>query len=220
MPLTPEAKDIILNYLKDGNRDMALQYINRMFRTSQYDSQKLLEAVEYEFSDELKSGLPPKSATGCSGCLTTLLKVISILLLIAGVGVFAIGYFFIDLFGHEWNNRKVPVVITGFVNPYADTTYAYAFLVYKFDKNGQTQIDTTTMDYHKSYNHIGDTIQLSAKDIGLPLDAETISRMKKTQQFIYAIGGCATLAAVIFWLVTSVFKTRPPSRKVAGRYMK
>src|SRR5262245_51692898 len=136
MEFTPDVKDILLNYLKDGQRDMALSYISRTFHTSNYDSRKLLEAFEAQFSTELKSALPKKfDSEACSGCLSRILKIIAILVAIISIGIFALGYFFIDLFGDEWNYRQVPVVVKNLSYPYGDSTYVN--LIYEYTKDGR-----------------------------------------------------------------------------------
>lgn len=219
MELSADAKAVILNYLKDGQQEMAVQYVSQHFHISLYDSQKLVETVAREFSHELKGVLPRKKpdARSCSGCLSAILKVISVLLILAGAGVFALGYFFFDLFSSQWNNRPVPVVVTDLEYIYADSLYAHAIIQFEID--GQARMDTSLLDYNTQYTHVGDTINMKANDLGLPLDADTIARMKKQQRFIYSIAGSVLLAAVIFWLVAVVFKVRPPSTE-GGRYSK
>lgn len=218
MEFTPEAKDILLNYLKDGQREMALDYIRRTFHTSHYDSRKLLEAFESQFSSELGSVLPKKFDSGaCSGCLSKILRVIAIVVAILSLLIFGLGYFFIDLFGNEWNYRQVPVVVKGLVYPYGDSTYVN--VIYNFEKEGRMLTDTSSMDYDASAIHIGDTVKVYADDLGLGLDSETLQRLRERQQVFYWVAGAVLFVALVFWTVSAVFKIRPPSTE-GGRYLK
>jgi hypothetical protein len=220
MQLTADAKAVILNYLKDGQREMALQYISRTFHTGHYDSQKLLESVEREFSQELKGFLPSKKfdANACSGCLSKLLKIISILLIIVAAGIFALGYYFIDLFGKEWNNRQMQVIVKDYFYPYNDSTSARP--IYEFEKDGKVELDTNSMPYNTSVYQIGDTINVFAHDLGFGLDTETITRLEERQTVFYYIGVSIITIALIFLAASAVFKIRPPSKETAGRYNK
>jgi hypothetical protein len=218
MEFTPEVKDIILNYLKDGQREMAISYISRKFHTSHYDSRMLLEAFESKFSAELKSAIPKKfdSAT-CSGCLSRILKFIAILVAILAIGIFGLGYFFIELFGGEWNNRKVPVVVKALSYPYGDSTYVN--LIYEYKKDGRLVLDTGSMNYESSAYQVGDTAKVYADDLGLGLDDETLKRMRDRQQGFYWVAGGVFFVALVFWMVSAVFKVRPPTTE-GGRYSK
>lgn len=219
MQLTPDDKAVILNYLKDDQREMALQYVSRKFRTSQYDSQKLLEAVEQEFGSELKGVLPKKfDGVACSGCLSKILKVISIFLIFISTGIFALGYFFIDLFGKQWNNRQLQVVVKDYVYYYSDSTSGRP--VYEFEKDGKLQLDTNSMEYNVAMYPIGDTINVFARDLGFGLDSETVTRLQERQQVFYYVGASVITIALIFLAVSSVFKIRPPAKETAGRYAK
>jgi hypothetical protein len=219
MQLTPDDKAVILNYLKDGKREMALEYVSRKFKTSHYDSQKLVEGVEHEFNHELKGALPKKfDAAACSGCLSKILRVISIFLIIVSAGIFALGYFFIDLFGEQWNSRQIPVVIKDYSYRYSDSTLANP--IYEFEKDGSIQVDTHSMEHKISLYPIGDTIQVYARDLGFGLDTETIKRLEERQTIFYYISVSVLTIAVIFLATSYLFKVRPPSKETAGRYAK
>jgi hypothetical protein len=219
MQLTPDDKAVILNYLKDGQRELAGQYVRDKFKTSQYDSQKLLEAVEREFSHELKGVLPKKlDGAACSGCLSKALKVISIFLIIVSMGIFSLGYFFIDLFGEEWNTRQIPVVIKDYSYRYSDSTLAYP--IYEFEKDGRMVLDTHSMEHKVSLYPIGDTIEVYAQDLGFELDSETMKRLEERQTVFYYIGVSVIIIALIFLATATLFKVRPPSKETAGRYAK
>lgn len=218
MQLTADAKAILLNYLKDGQREMALQYISRTFKTSQNDSQKLLEAFERQHSNELKDSLPKKfDGAACSGCLSKVLKVISIFLLFVSVVIFALGYFFITLFGEDWNYRQVPVIVKGTIYPYGDSTYVN--LIYEYKKESLIILDTGTMSYDTSRYNLGDTATVYAHDIGLGLDEDTLHRMEERQRIFYYVGGSVVLVALVLLAVSAVFKIRPPVTE-GGRYAK
>jgi hypothetical protein len=219
MQLTPDDKAVILNYLKDGQREMALQYVSRKFKTSHYDSQKLLEAVEREFGHELKGTLPKKfDGVACSGCLSKVLKVISVFLIIVSIGIFALGYFFIELFGDNWNNRQMPVIVTDMVYSYSDSSYAN--IIFEFEKDGRIEEDTSSLEYNTGYTHIGDTVKVFARDLGFGFDAEAMKHLEERQQVFYYVGASVITIALIFLAVSSVFKIRPPSKETAGRYAK
>jgi hypothetical protein len=217
MQLTPDDKAVILNYLKDGQREMALQYVSRKFKTSDYDSRKLLESIEREFGHELKSVLPKNfDGAACSGCLSKVLKVISVFLIIVSIGIFALGYFFIDLFGEQWNNRQMPVIVKDMVYSYSDSSYAN--IIFEFEKDGRIEEDTSSLEYNTGYTHIGDTVKVFAHDLGFGLDAETIKRLEERQQVFYYVGVSVITIALIFLAVSYLFKVRPPSKETAGRY--
>jgi hypothetical protein len=219
MQLTPDDKAVILNYLKDGQREMALQYVSRKFKTSHYDSQKLLEGIEREFGHELKGALPKKfDGVACSGCLSKILKVISVFLIIVSIGIFALGYFFIDLFGQNWNNRQIPVIVKDMVYSYSDSSYAN--IIYEFEKDGHIEEDTSSLEYNTSYTLIGDTVKVFAHDLGFGLDEETIKRLEERQQVFYYVGASVLTAALLFLAVSSIFKVRPLTKETAGRYAK
>jgi len=218
MEFTPDVKDILLNYLKDGQREMAINYISRTFRTSHYDSRQLLESFEKQFKSELAGAFPKKfDSASCSGCLSRILKIIAILVAILSLLIFAIGYFFIDLFGNEWNSRQVPVVVNGLAYPYGDSTYVN--LIYDFEKEGQVFTDTSSMDYASTMVQIGDTVKVYADDLGLGLDNETLERLRERQQTFYWVAGGVFFVGIVFWMVSAVFKVRPPSTE-GGRYSK
>jgi hypothetical protein len=215
MELKPEARGIILNYLKDGQREMAVTYISLTFHISHHDSSKLLDVFETQFSKELKN---PKSksfdAATCSGCLSRILKIIAIFIGILSIGIYALGYFFVDWFGDNWNNRRVPVIITGAV--YARPDSSYMNLIYEY-RGSETKTDTGTIEYEPKSFQVGDTIQVTARDLGLGFDEETKKVLAGRQQIFYLISGGVFLAALIFWVVGSVFKVSPPSKET-GRY--
>ena len=220
MQLTADDKAVILNYLKDGQHERAWQYISSKFKTSQYDSQKLVEAVEREFSHELTGVLPKKfDGAACSGCLSKVLKVISIFLIIISIGIFALGYYFIDLFGDQWNNRQMPVIVKDMVYSYSDSSYAN--IIYEYEKDGRLEEDTSSLEYNTSYAQIGDTVNVFARDLGFGLDAETLKRLEERQQVFYYVAVSIVTIALIFLAVGSLFKIKPPSKEIEmGRYAK
>ena len=145
-----------------------------------------------------------------------LLKVISILCWLLSRS-FAIGYFLSTYF---WmNNRKVPVVITGFVNPTLTQRMRTLFWFTNLIRNGQTQIDTTTMDYHKSLQPHWRHHPVECKRYWLPLDVETISRMKNAAVYL-RYRRLRNVSGRNLWLVTLFSKHGHLPEKLQGRYMK
>ena len=162
MEFSDAARQKILDFLKSGNRGAALDFISKTYHTSQYDSNKLLKAFEQQYLPQL-----PKSkkfdASNCSGCLSSFLKVIAIIVGILGIIILALGYFFVVLFGDNWKNRRVPAVVTGLYYPYPDSVYTN--LIYEFRDRTQIKTDTGTVDYDTAFHHAGDTVEVLASDL-------------------------------------------------------
>ena len=213
MEFSDAVQQSILDFLKSGNRQAALDFIAKTYHASQYDSKKLLETFERQYFPEIAKSKKFDAAT-CSGCLSAVLKVIAIIVAILGVITLGLGYFFPPLFGDNFNNRRVPVVVTGFSNTYDS---AYVNLIYEYRDDQQVNIDTGTIDYDTARFDFGDTTEVSARDLGLGLGADELRAIEERQYWFYFAGTCVMIVAVVFWLASVTFRVKPHTSE-QGRY--
>ena len=82
MEFTEQAKQTILELLKSGKRVEAIKFIREKYGTSLYDAKQLLEAFEKQFGHLVVKEAPARSnnSAGCGGCLSGILKMISIVI--------------------------------------------------------------------------------------------------------------------------------------------
>ena len=198
-------KVILLAYLTTKQREEALKYISKRHNTTPEESEKLLKAFELEF-DKIIHEPPAKNfdAATCAGCLSGVLKVVAVLMALFGVALFGIGYFITDLFGDRWNNRMVPVVVSGYIYSRPDSSYVN--IIYQYQDGTELKSDTSTIEYDLGFNSVGDTLHVVASDLDIALDEEVKQKLTETQEAVYIGGGVALFFALVFWLVGSRIK--------------
>jgi len=211
MELANENREKILALLKAGQRDAALRFIAAQYGTSDEDSKKLLKAFELQYGNFVKPETSTKSPnlSGCSGCLSAVLKVISILIGVFGIGSFAVGYFIPNLFGDEWNNQLVPVVVSG--KSYSRPDSSYVNLIYQYPNGAEIKTDTGTVEYVPDQYLSGDTIHVTASELDMPWNDDLNKKLRETQQGVYLFGGILLFIATLFWFTGSIFKSRAKS---------
>lgn len=212
MEFTDENKQTILDLLSTGQRQAAISFISTTYRVSEADAQKLLAAFEAQFHTVIQRAPTPITNTlsGCSGCLSRILKVIAVLIALLGIGTFGIGYFMPDLMAmlarnfSSSPNLYVPVTVVDQYY-YATPDSSNVRLIFEIPYNNQVAYDTSNIIYSANMYSKGDTLRVQADQLSVfkPLTDQAIQ--SEFQKGIYILGGALLFIAFIFWLVGEKF---------------
>ncbi len=216
MEFTDESKQTISDLLNAGTRDAALQFISSKYGVSTDDARKLLAAFENQFRTSTQR--PPVQTfnlAGCGGFLSGIMKIISVLTGIIGIGTIGFAYLAPDLIGSLEKKINVPVVVTDKVFHSPDSSQVR--LIFRYAVKGHMKYDTTNTIYSAGMYQPGDTIRVESSELDIKYDVANSEQVAEARDAIYISGGVALFIALVFWLVSSRFKVKPPSVD-AGRY--
>jgi hypothetical protein len=202
MDFTEESKQAILNLLKTGQRNVALQFIASQFRVSTSDAQKLLEAFELQYGHLLQPVPPAKAAnlSGCAGCFSGMLAIISALFFSLGILVIGVGHFISDWMDEANENRMVSAIVAGkyFTTPDSGSVK----LILEYNNEDEVRYDTGKLEYPANMYQPGDTIQIASGELGFLNELSKTQPVEDTQKGIYFVGGVFIFMGVIAWLIS------------------
>ena len=212
MEFTDENKQTILDFLKSGQRQEALSFISAQYTVSSEDAQKLLSAFENQFRATITapSRTQVTANSGCSGCLSGILKAIAVLVGFLGLGILGIGYYMPELIGSlaksfsSTANITVPVTV---VDQYFYTSpdSSNVRLIFEVNYNNQIQYDTSNTIYSANMYFKGDTLRVQAHELNFQKPLTDLALQNDFQNGLYVFGGALLFIALIFWLVGSKF---------------
>ena len=212
MEFTDENKQTILDLLNSGQRQAAVNFISAKYNVSGADAQKLLSAFETQFQVAV-GGTPTSqttSSSGCSGCLSGILKAFAILIGLLGIGTLGVGYYMPELIGSLTNNFKMPVNLKVPVTVvdqyyYASPDSSNVRLIFEIKYNNQVKYDTSNTIYSANMYFKGDTLRVEARELDFQKQLPNLAFEAQIQNGLYILGGALLFFALIFWIVGSKF---------------
>ena len=199
MEFNDENKSTILELLKAGNRSTALQFISATYKVSAADAEKLLEAFEIQFKEAINSSPATQVVSGVTGCFSGIMKVISVLSVMVGVGIIGFGFFAPELVDDGKEKLMIQVVVANKI--YHDFDSLYERLVYQYEDAGELKYDTGNIIYTTGMYQVGDTLHVDANEVDAPNDLKNSEGVADVRLGLYILGGLVTAFALIFWFV-------------------
>jgi hypothetical protein len=199
MEFNDENKKTILDLLKAGNRSAALQFIAATYKVSATDAEKLLDAFEIQYKNAVQSSPVTNVVSGVTGCFSAILKFISIVSGMVGLGIAGIGYFVPDFIDDGKEKFMVKVVVADKIFHGLDSLNER--LVYQYEDAGEVKYDTGKTIYSAGMYQIGDTLHVNGNEVDAPNDLKNSEGVADVIEGLYILAGAILVFALIIWFV-------------------
>jgi hypothetical protein len=199
MEFNDENKRTILELLKAGNRNTALQFISATYKVSASDAEKLLVAFEIQFKEAILSSPATSVVTGVTGCFSGILKFISIISAMVGLGIAGFGYFAPDLIDDAKEKLMIRVTVANKIFHGPDSLNER--LIYQYQDAGEVKYDTGNTIYSAGMYQVGDTLHVNGNEVDAPNDLKNSEGVADVKLGLYLVGGFVFLFGLIFWFV-------------------